>query len=256
MDVSHLLHNLGIEDTVNHLPYNRGGIIPADDSNPGGKTGWAGQSFEADAASARQLLQHEQDKLSNSVSYNILVDGSGSNVATNGHRARSRSGQGRRDATSKKGYRHVFLERVNHVTFICPLAHTSKIYMPAVMYYLLFRVRLTSPGRVCCSAQRGTVYICFDPVLSLAIMHDDCTPCTPCTLSVAAGCSPCWLLSAKLRECAVGSRRLWRHVTAVGSGQGGVGGNMVMSEPTVEDLVEAVRRLQPDASVVPAVAQG
>ncbi len=47
-------------------------------------------------------------------------------------------------------------------------------------------------------------------------------------------------------------RRLWQQVTAVGN----VGGHMVMPEPTVEDLVDAVRKLPPDASAIPAVSQG
>ncbi|CAL8463218.1 g2752 [Coccomyxa elongata] len=46
--------------------------------------------------------------------------------------------------------------------------------------------------------------------------------------------------------------RLWQQVTAVGN----VGGHMVMPEPTVEDLVDAVRKLPPDASAIPAVSQG
>lgn len=51
-------------------------------------------------------------------------------------------------------------------------------------------------------------------------------------------------------------RRLWQQVTASGNGRNGVGSHMVMPEPTVEDLVDAVRKLPPDASAVPAVAQG
>ncbi len=47
-------------------------------------------------------------------------------------------------------------------------------------------------------------------------------------------------------------RRLWQQVTAVGN----VGGHMVVPEPTVEDLVDAVRKLPPDASAIPAVSQG
>ncbi len=51
-------------------------------------------------------------------------------------------------------------------------------------------------------------------------------------------------------------RRLWQQVTAVSGGRNGMGGHMVTPEPTVEDLVEAVRKLPPDNSAVPAVAQG
>jgi pentatricopeptide repeat domain-containing protein 1 len=69
------------------------------------------------------------------------------------------------------------------------------------------------------------------------------------------GCGPAGPGDARAKG--QGYRRLWQQVTAVGrGGRLGEGEAPPHGEVTVEDLLECVRRLPPDASAVKAVAQG
>ena len=101
MDGSHPLYNCAIDSPVDSLSF-KDGITPQYvNSATDGVTGWAGQRLLDDVATASDSLHNQQGKLSQGTSYNILVDGRG---CIEGQRGRWR-GQGRREATGKKGYR-------------------------------------------------------------------------------------------------------------------------------------------------------
>jgi hypothetical protein len=101
MDGSHPFYNCTIDTSVDSLSLKDGSNPHLVNSATDGVTGWAGQRLVDDVANASDLLQDQHIKLSQGTSYNILVDGRG---CIDGQRGRWR-GQGRREATGKKGYR-------------------------------------------------------------------------------------------------------------------------------------------------------